>query len=386
MCLSFSGGDFSMGIYGRNFQPSNLPVSALSHVYYAFMNIHANGTVFSGDTYADLEKHYPGDSWNDPGANAYGCVNQLYQLKKKNRHLKSILSIGGATWSANYPAAASSDATRKAFSQSAVGFMKDWGFDGIDIDWEYPASEAEANDLTLLLQALRQELDMYSTQHGSGHHFLLSMAAPANPVHISKLNIKEISHIVDYINLMAYDYSGSWDKVTGYVANIGFKSTNMNATRFATETALKAYVDGGAPVSKIVLGLPTYGRAFEQTDGIGMPFTGIGQGIWEEGVWDYKVLPKQNAHVFCDYEVRGCYSFDPKAKELISFDTSQIVSSKVAWLRREGLAGSIFWEASGDRSDEDSLIATSYHALSAIDDSSNQLEYPDSMYDNIRAA
>jgi hypothetical protein len=49
------------GIYGRNFQPADLPASQISHVIYSFMNVRADGTVFSGDTYADLEKHYPDD-------------------------------------------------------------------------------------------------------------------------------------------------------------------------------------------------------------------------------------------------------------------------------------------------------------------------------------
>ncbi|KAJ4161675.1 uncharacterized protein LMH87_007700 [Akanthomyces muscarius] len=348
------------------------------------MNVQADGTVFSGDVYADLEKRYPGDSWDSSDTNAYGCVNQLYQLKKKNRGLKVILSIGGYNWSGNFPAAASSDATRKVFALSAIAFMKDWGFDGIDIDWEYPSDEKEAMNLTYLLQVLRQELDVYAAQHAKGHHFLLTIAAPANPAHISKLNIKNIASTVDYINLMAYDYAGSWDNITGYAANIGSSATNPSAIRFATETALKAYVSGGAKASQIVLGMPVYGRSFEQTQGIGMPYSGTGQGSWEAGVWDYKVLPKSGAEVFCDYDVQGCYSLDVEAKELISYDTAPMVYSKVNWLKRNGLAGSVFWEASADRKDEQSLIANSYHALASTDDTVNQIEYPDSKFDNIR--
>jgi len=268
---------------------------------------------------------------------------------------------------------------------TAIRLLADLGFDGLDIDWEYPSSSTEAENYVLLLQELRAALDAYSARHASGYHFLLTIASPAGPTHYGNMKLGAMARVLDFFNLMAYDYSGSWDSLAGHQANLfPSSSSNPGVTPFSTQKAVGDYLAAGVGSSQIVLGMPIYGRSFANTDGVGKPFSGVGGGTWEAGVYDYKALPRPGATVQVDAAVGASYSYDAAKKEFVSYDTPEIITRKVGWVKEKGLAGSMFWEASADRTDEGSLIGTSARGLGGLDRSENMLRFPDSKYDNLR--
>ena len=91
-----------------------------------------------------------------------------------------------------------------------------------------------------------------------------------------KMNIKSMDMYLDFWNLMAYDYAGSWDAKAGHQSNLYPSSSDPSSTPFSTAKAIEYYKNQGINPARIVLGMPLYGRAFASTNGVGHPFTGTG--------------------------------------------------------------------------------------------------------------
>jgi chitinase len=355
-------------VYGRNFHVADIPADRLTHVNYAFANVSAQGECSLGDPYADIDKFYAGDSW-EAGA-LRGSFNQLARLKQAHPHLRTLISVGGWTWSGRFSDVALDPAARTRFAASCAAFIDRYGFDGVDIDWEYPVGGGLAgntsrpedkHNYTLLLQELRAQLDALAAR--TGRAYLLTIAAPAGPGIMANLEIAALGAVLDWINVMSYDFHGSWSPLTNFNAPLYPSAADPSSDpdirqRFNADAAIRGYLAAGAPRGKLVLGVPFYGRGWAGVPDVGhglyQAHTGVPTGTWEAGVFDYADLARNYVPTYQRYvhpEAGVPWLYSPQAGVMISYDDPESLGRKVDYVVANGLGGAMFWELSGDSDD-----------------------------------
>ena len=334
------------GIYDRDFQVEDIPAELLTHLNYAFVDLGSDGLCHFFDEWAALSA----DGGNFPN---------LQTLKAAHPDLEILLSVGGWTLSTHFSDVALTPASRAAMAASCIQFVTDYGFDGLDIDWEYPVSGGlgsnttrpeDKENYTLLLQEIRDQMDLIDPD------LRLTIAAPAGPSTIPNMDLPDLAGPLDWINLMAYDLNGSWSPTTGHNAAL-FAPTGAtgDAAILTVDNAVQTYLAAGVPPEKLVLGVPFYGRGFAAVgaDGIGQAFTGMPAGTWEPGNLEFGDLDANYVGT-SDWvrtwddgaKVPSLYSASEQV--WISYDDTESFGHKIDYIVDQGLGGAMFWELSND--------------------------------------
>lgn len=353
--------------YARGMEVSDIDASLLTHINFAFANLKSSGEIVVGDSWIDTDKPFGNDSPSGKSG-TMGHFKQLRLLKKKNPDLKTLISVGGWTWSSNFSDVAASKTKREKFAKSAVKFITKYGFDGIDIDWEYPVTggdnikhrKADKTNYTKLLAAIRKQLNAQSKKDGK--KYLLTIAGGANVSFTKNTEIKKIMKYVDWINIMTYDYHGGWESVTNHNAPLYINSKDPTKNQsYCVSTTVDSYIKAGALPSKLNLGLAFFGRGWtnvkNKSHGLfqkgTVPYgTGKGSGTWEGGTFDYWDLEKnyinKNGYKrYYDKQAQVPYLYN--GKTFITYDDKQSIEAKMDYVIKKGLGGAMFWEFSGDK-------------------------------------
>lgn len=367
--MGYKSGVFfaNWGVYEKKHFPINMRTEYLTHVFYAFLLIdEESGNLKFSDEWCDV--NMPLVSANDPAKQVKGNLQQLFQLKQKNRNLKVIMSVGGWGTCHLFQAVMADRAKFNNFVKSCIYFVQEYGFDGVDIDWEFPLAH-EHPLVVKLLRELRSGLDKVSTR------LSLSYCGSALDDTIDGINLVELDQYLSFWNLMCYDFSGvSYSEKTGHHSNLFGSNGNNN---ISASYLVDKYIKIGIPAHKLLLGMPLYGKLFP-----GVKKGDIGQSFTKgtEETFHYNKIP--NGTKRYDSAKVAATSYDSSTQKFITYDDEKSVKMKANFTKKKGLGGGMWWESSGDiyDNDEQSLIVNYIDQLGGpgvLEQSPNHLDIYD---------
>ncbi|KAF2360545.1 Glycoside hydrolase family 18 catalytic domain [Trinorchestia longiramus] len=319
------------------FEIENIDPFLCTHVIYAFATMNES-------TYEMQEF----DSWLDIELGGY---QKFVALKEQNPDLKVLLAVGGwSDGSEKYSNMVSSQASRDTFVQSALSFIQQYSFDGLDLDWEYPANRGgkpeDKFNFALLVSELRNAFD------GSG--FLLTSAIGLGAdILETAYDFESLCENLDFINLMAYDFHGPWEDFTGHHTSM-HAHPKLGDLGYGLTEALNLVEELGGCLNKMVLGMGTYGKSYtlqyEQLTDIGSPTVGPGTSgpyTAENGTLGYnEICLNSNYEQDIDDYTMAPWLFD--GFQWVCYDDVESIKYKSEWALENGLLGGMIWSLETD--------------------------------------
>ncbi|MFH8729334.1 chitinase C-terminal domain-containing protein [Streptomyces termitum] len=308
---------------GKNGEPSylakDIPWEKITHINYAFAHVDGANKLSvgtDGPNNAATGMTWPGTAGAemDPALPYKGHFNLLNKFKKQYPNVKTLISVGG--WAETggyfddsgnrvnsggfYSMATNADGSVNqagidTFATSAVDFIRKYGFNGVDIDYEYPTTMKDSGnplDFSLsnarraglvqgysaLMKSLREKLDKAGA--ADGKHYMLTVAAPSSGYLLRGMETFQVQKYLDYVNIMSYDLHGAWNEYVGpnaslfddgkdgelAAANV-YGSAQYGSLGYLNTDWAYHYFRGSMPAGRINIGLPYYTRGFKNVQG-----------------------------------------------------------------------------------------------------------------------
>jgi chitinase len=364
-------------IYGANYNVADIQTSgaadALTHVLYAFANVSSSGQCAIADSWADYQTPYlPSVSGMPYAGPLYGNFAALLQLKQLHPNLKILISIGGASDvnTADFSATAATSAGRTQLASSCIDMFINGNiapgvsaaglFDGIDIDWEFPAA-ADTRNFTALVTEFRSQLATLGAKNKKA--YLLTIAAPAGSQNYSNIQLAAVAAHLDFLNLETYDYHGTWESTTNHAAPL--LESPFDPARgqgLSIEATVSAYLRAGVPARKLVLGIPAYGRGWtgvpSRNYGLYQSSAGAapspsGDSLATDGVAAFRTLETLTSNGFAVHHDLFSFAdwlYSPTTQTFWTYDDPATVAVKMAYakFRAGGLGGAFEWAIKDD--------------------------------------
>ena len=324
--------------WAGDYTPEDVPYEKITHLNYAFLEPKSDGTVklaVTGDYEPEL-------------------LETFREVSRRESDTSFLFSISSGWYSGRFSDAASTAERRERFARTTIELLREYEFDGVDIDWEYPDGtirDTDPQNLTLLLAEIRRQLD--EAEQTDGKTYELSMAASPVPSNIDPLEVGKISEHLDFVNVMNYNFHGGWSATTHFNAPLYASPDAPNTSEVLTaDHAMRYWADQPISREKLVFGLPFYGTAFTEVQdedrGLFQPFEGSGSEVY----WNVRTNFRKKSHYeyYWHPDARVPWLYSPEDETFVSYDDRHSVMEKTKYVADNGFGGMMCWELSQDSS------------------------------------
>ncbi|RQG99207.1 glycosyl hydrolase family 18 protein [Natrarchaeobius oligotrophus] len=398
--------------YERDYYPEDIPYDDITHLQYAFMRPEEDGSIeIVGDDH-EARLLFPDEA-------GYGHEDSFEGIVDEHDDVVFLISIGGWGDSEYFSDAAHTQENRERFASDAVEILRETGFDGIDIDWEYPGFEGEEGNVVrpdedhenyaLLLEECRKQLD--EAEDEDGKRYWLTAAHSANVEHNEDFDHETLQEHLDFVSLMTFDYHGGFSEYTAHHSPLHQNDDDPHdyADDWYASYALEWWVDQGWDPDDLNMAVPFYGRSFAgidppeddfgtgEDDGLFQEFEDTGDGSFPDpdpeggssvsGIYEYwdlageirgdaesqVDLSEEGWETTIDEEAVTAWSYNPDETVpaspgegwgeneglMISHETTETVEQKMEWVKDNDYGGTMLWALSHDTPDHELLSALS---------------------------
>nr|CAD7602442.1 unnamed protein product [Timema genevievae] len=344
------------------FDVEDIDPSLCTHLIYGFAGLGESNSIKALDSWNELPDDYGKGEYRVMFlSDAFG---RFVKLKAISPQTKVMLAIGG--WnegSSKYSDMASTASSRQQFADSVVAFLTKYGFDGLDVDWEYPAQRGGVD---------------------ADKGLLLSAAVGASILTVdTSYDVPSVAKHLDMINVMTYDFHGSWDTITGENAPMYADSSETTelARGLNVDTCIQNWLAKGAPASKINLGMGTYGRSFtlQSADNsvLGAPISGAGTAgpyTREAGTLGYNEICEQKGQWTEHWNEDQQVPYAVNGNQWVGYDNVKSIEIKSEYVKEKNLGGAMIWSVETD--DFRGICGDKYPLLNAINSVLNGQSLP----------